>query len=139
MLTRISHWAKRFEWVRYPVSTWEINFIFSSIHVFFCLLCKKIVLLPHKNRAVNCNAFHDNRHMWEVIMDNRITHVRLSILLVAKHQLNTLFHLVLFRQFTSLKCCNLWMNYNYLNNLLHFQRWPYRDYSDWVRPKSDKL
>ena len=40
-------------------------------------------------------------------MDNRITHVRLSILLVAKHQLNTLFHLVLFRQFTSLKCCNL--------------------------------
>ena len=39
------------------------NFIFPSIRVLFCLLYKKIVLLPHKNRAVNSDAFHDNRHM----------------------------------------------------------------------------
>ena len=44
-------------------STLQINFIFPNIHVLFCLLYKKIVLLPHKNRAVNSNAFHDNRHM----------------------------------------------------------------------------
>ena len=35
------------------------NSIFPNIHVLFCLLYKKIVLLPHKNRAVNSNAFHD--------------------------------------------------------------------------------
>ena len=31
----------------------------------FGLLFKKILptVLPHKNRAVNSNAFHDNRHM----------------------------------------------------------------------------
>ena len=39
------------------------NFMFPSIHVLFCLIYKTIVLLPHKNRAVNSNAFHDNRHM----------------------------------------------------------------------------
>ena len=39
-------------------STREINnFIFLSTHVLFCLLYKIIVLLPHKNRAVNFNAF----------------------------------------------------------------------------------
>ena len=36
------------------------NVIFPNIHVLFCLLYKKIVLLPHKNRAVNSNVFHDN-------------------------------------------------------------------------------
>ena len=33
------------------------NFIFPNIHVLFCLLYKKIVLLPHKNRAVYSNGF----------------------------------------------------------------------------------
>ena len=41
------------------------NFIFPNIHVLFCLLYKKVVLLPHKNRAVYSNAFHDSRHMWD--------------------------------------------------------------------------
>ena len=39
------------------------NFIFPNIHVLFCLLYKKIHQLHHKNRAVNSNEFHDNRHM----------------------------------------------------------------------------
>ena len=38
------------------------TFIFPNIRVLFCLLCKTIALLPHKNKAVNSNAFHDNRH-----------------------------------------------------------------------------
>ena len=46
------------ERVRYPVQN-EKNFIFPSIRVLFCLLYQKIVLLPHKNRAVYSNAFHD--------------------------------------------------------------------------------
>ena len=41
------------------------KFIFPNIHVLFCLLYKKIVLLPHKNRAENFNALHDNRHKWD--------------------------------------------------------------------------
>ena len=45
------------------VVQYEKYFPFPSIHVLFCLLYKIIVLLPHKNRAVNVNAFHDNRHM----------------------------------------------------------------------------
>ena len=45
-------------------STREINFIFSNIHVLFSLLFKKIIaLLAHKNRAVNTNAFQDDRHL----------------------------------------------------------------------------
>ena len=47
------------------------NFIFPSIHVLFCLLYKKIILLPHKNRAENSNAFHDN-HTCEIIMNNHM-------------------------------------------------------------------
>ena len=41
--------------------------------------------MPHKNTAVNSNAFHDNinRHMREIIMNNH-TSIRLSILLVAE-------------------------------------------------------
>ena len=44
VLTRISHdWAKRTSEI--SCSTWEINFIFPSIHVLFCLLHKKLVCL----------------------------------------------------------------------------------------------
>ena len=39
------------------------NFIFPYIHALFYLSYKKIVLLPHKNKAVNSNAFHDYRHI----------------------------------------------------------------------------
>ena len=47
--------SKANEWdtvhsILYSCSTWEINFIFLSIHVLFCFLC----------RAVNTNVFHDN-------------------------------------------------------------------------------
>ena len=64
VLTRISHeWAKRTSEI--SCSTREINFIFPNIHVLFCLLYKKLLLLSHKIRAVNSNAFHDNRHMWD--------------------------------------------------------------------------
>ena len=70
------------------VVQYEKYFPFPSIHVLFCLLYKIIVLLPHKNRAVNVNAFHDNRHMWDFMV---ITHVRLSILLVAETFWNWLF------------------------------------------------
>ena len=42
-----------------------------------------MVLLSHKNRAVNSNAFHDNQHMC-IGLSWIITQVRLSILLVAE-------------------------------------------------------
>ena len=41
-------------------------FMQACIHVLFCLLysyIKNIILLPHKNRAINSNAFHDNHIM----------------------------------------------------------------------------
>ena len=41
----------------------EMNFIFPSIRVLFCLLYKKIALFPLKDRAIYSNEFHDNRHM----------------------------------------------------------------------------
>ena len=41
----------------------EMNFIFPSIRVLFCLLSKKLAVVPLKDRAVYSNAFHDNRHM----------------------------------------------------------------------------
>ena len=47
-------------------STREIISYFQNpnIYVLFCLLYKKkIVVLPHKNRAVYSDAFHDNQHM----------------------------------------------------------------------------
>ena len=31
-----------------------------------------LVLLPHKNRAVNSNPFHDNRYMWDFISGGNI-------------------------------------------------------------------
>ena len=58
------------------------NFIFPDIHVLLeMFIISNIVLLAHKNRTVNSNAFHDNRH------------VRLSILLVAEKSIN---HSILF-------------------------------------------
>ena len=43
-----------------------VSMDFLSLQSYFYYLYKKIVLLPHKNRAVTSNAFHDNRHMWDV-------------------------------------------------------------------------
>ena len=48
--------------------------------------------LPHKNRAVYSNAFHDNRH---VRLFWIITHVRLSLLLVAEASIKHYFFLSL--------------------------------------------
>ena len=45
------------------------NFIFLSIHVLSYLFYKTILLLPHTNRAVNSNAFHDIDTS-EIIMNN---------------------------------------------------------------------
>ena len=49
------------------------NFIFPRhpCIVLFITVYKIIVLgLPHKNKAVNSNAFHDNRHIHKIIMNN---------------------------------------------------------------------
>ena len=51
----ISRVSKANECMRYPVQ--------PNIHVLFCLFSKKIAILHQKNRAVNSNVFHDNRHM----------------------------------------------------------------------------
>ena len=64
VLTRISHkWAKRTS--KISCSTLEIISDFQPSMYCSVYYIKKIVLLPHKNRAVNSNAFHDNRHMWD--------------------------------------------------------------------------
>ena len=57
----ISRVSKANEW--YILFNTRNNFTFPNIHVLFCLLYKKIVQLPHQNRAVYSNAFHDNRSM----------------------------------------------------------------------------
>ena len=52
-------------------SEWDISCSTREIISYFktSMYCSvyyiKIVLLPHKNRAVYSNAFHDNLHMWD--------------------------------------------------------------------------
>ena len=63
VLSRISHeWANRTSEI--SCSTQEIISYFQTSMYCSVYYIKKIVLLPHKNRAVNSNAFHDNRHLW---------------------------------------------------------------------------
>ena len=81
IISRISHELEK-RTSEISCSTREINFIFSSICVLFCLLYKK-VLLPHKNRAVYSNAFHDN---W---------HTRLSILFVEETSIKHIFYIII--------------------------------------------
>ena len=68
----ISQVSKVIEQVRYPVQHKKLYHISKHSCIILFIIYKKIVLLPHKNRAVYSNVFHDNRH------------VRLSILLVAE-------------------------------------------------------
>ena len=56
-------WAKRMSEI--SCSTREITSYFQTFMYCSVYYIKKTVLLPHKNRAVNSNAFHDNRHMWD--------------------------------------------------------------------------
>ena len=49
-------------------STREIISYFKAFVNCSVYYIKKIVsptVLPHRNRAINSNAFHDNRHMWD--------------------------------------------------------------------------